>query len=178
MTDDIFQYIFLTENEYTLIPNSQTLVLNSPVNKMAALIQVMACHLLGAKPLPEPVLTMPLPTSKLFCVEEFVFSLSYPFWDKVGRAKTIENFFLVMILVERIKSGDSFATDRFGRNLWCLTGYLKYASLWLLLAGGAYELLDACVRRHCSCGWGSWRTSPVPAHPSPDGGWRPVGYAC
>ena len=72
--DNIFQYIFLTENEYTLIPNSLTLVLNSPINKMAAWIQVMACCLLGAKLLPEPVLTMPLHTSKLLSVEEFIYS--------------------------------------------------------------------------------------------------------
>ena len=40
------------DNSYVLIEISQ----NGPVNNKSALVQVMACHLFGAKPLPEPPL--------------------------------------------------------------------------------------------------------------------------
>ena len=57
LADDIFNCIFLNENDR--IPNQISLkyVTGSPIDNKPALVQVMACRLFGAKPLPEPMMT-------------------------------------------------------------------------------------------------------------------------
>ena len=49
--------IFLTENGKILIQFSLKFVPKSPIGNKSTLVQVMACRLFGAKPLPEPMLT-------------------------------------------------------------------------------------------------------------------------
>ena len=56
-TDDIFTCIFLNENVTISIKFLLKFVLKGPINNKSALVQVMARHLFGAKPLPEPMLT-------------------------------------------------------------------------------------------------------------------------
>ena len=55
--DDIYQRIFLNENVRLSIQLSLKFLPKGPINNKSALVQVMACHLFGAKPLPEPMLS-------------------------------------------------------------------------------------------------------------------------
>ena len=52
-----FKCIFLNENDKILIRISLKFVSKSPIDNKAALIQVMAWHRAGDKPLSEPMLT-------------------------------------------------------------------------------------------------------------------------
>ena len=54
--DDIFKYIFMNEKFCVLIQISLKFVPKGGIDNKAALVQVMACRLFGAKPLPEPML--------------------------------------------------------------------------------------------------------------------------
>ena len=54
--NNIFKRIFLNENVGTLIQLSLKVFANGPIDSKSALVQVMACRLFGAKPLPEPML--------------------------------------------------------------------------------------------------------------------------
>ena len=57
LSDDIFRCIFLNGNDRIHIKISLKFVLKDPVNNISALVQIMAWHLLGDKPLSEPMLT-------------------------------------------------------------------------------------------------------------------------
>ena len=57
LADDIFNCIFLNENDRILIQISLKYVPRSPIDHNPALVQVMAWHLTGDKPLPEPMMT-------------------------------------------------------------------------------------------------------------------------
>ena len=57
MTDDNFKCIFLYENDRIPIGISLTFVSRSAIDNKPALVQVMAWHRTGHKPLPEPMLT-------------------------------------------------------------------------------------------------------------------------
>ena len=57
----IFQWIFLNENESISINISLKFVPNGPINNIPALVQVMAWHRSGDKPLSEPMMAS-LPT--------------------------------------------------------------------------------------------------------------------
>ena len=52
----IFESIFLNENNKILIKISLKLVPRSPIDNNPALVQVMAWHQIGAKPLSEPMM--------------------------------------------------------------------------------------------------------------------------
>ena len=52
-TDDIFKCIFLNKNVWILIKISLKFVPKGRINNIPALVQIMACHLTGAKPLSE-----------------------------------------------------------------------------------------------------------------------------
>ena len=54
--DDIFQYSFLNENVWISIKISLKFVPKGPINNIPALVQIMAWHLSGAKPLSEPMM--------------------------------------------------------------------------------------------------------------------------
>ena len=54
--DDIFKCIFFNENVKITIKFSLKVVPKGPIDDKSALVQVMACRLFGAKPLPEPML--------------------------------------------------------------------------------------------------------------------------
>ena len=56
LADDIFKCIFLNENDSISIKNSLKFVPRSPINNNSALVQVMAWHRIGDKPLPEPMM--------------------------------------------------------------------------------------------------------------------------
>ena len=71
--DDIFKCIFLNENEWISIKISLKFVPKGPINKIPALVQIMAWHRPGDKPLSEPML-ISLPTH--ICVTR-------PQWVKV-----------------------------------------------------------------------------------------------
>ena len=53
---NIFKCIFLNENNTIQIQISLKFVPRSPINNKAVLVQVMAWHWTGDKPLPEPML--------------------------------------------------------------------------------------------------------------------------
>ena len=53
---DIFECIFLNENELIWIKISFSFVPNSPLNNIPLLVQIMACRRPGDKPLSEPVM--------------------------------------------------------------------------------------------------------------------------
>ena len=55
--DDIFKRIFLDGNNRIAIKFSLKFVPKRPIRNKSALVQVMACRLFGAKPLPKPMLT-------------------------------------------------------------------------------------------------------------------------
>ena len=55
--DDTFKCIFVNQNSCNLIQISLTFVLNGPIDDKPALVQVMAWHRTGDKPLHEPMLT-------------------------------------------------------------------------------------------------------------------------
>ena len=57
LADDISKCIFLNENDKIPIQISLKLVPRSPIDNKPALVQVMAWHLTGDKPLPEPMMT-------------------------------------------------------------------------------------------------------------------------
>ena len=59
--DDIFQYIFLNENEWISIKISLKFVPKGPINNIPASDQIMAWRRLGDKPLSEPMVVR-LPT--------------------------------------------------------------------------------------------------------------------
>ena len=54
--DDIFKCIFLNENVWISIEISLKFVPRGPINNIPALVQIMACHLVSAKPLSEPMM--------------------------------------------------------------------------------------------------------------------------
>ena len=56
LADNIFKRIFLNEKTQILIQISLKFVLKGPINKITALVQIMAWHWPGDKPLPEPML--------------------------------------------------------------------------------------------------------------------------
>ena len=55
-TDDIFKRIFLNENVWILIKISLKFVSEGPINKISALVQIMAWCRPGDKPLSEPMM--------------------------------------------------------------------------------------------------------------------------
>ena len=57
LVDDIFNCIFLNENDRIQIQISLKYVPRSPIHNKPALVQVMAWHQIGDKPLSEPMLT-------------------------------------------------------------------------------------------------------------------------
>ena len=57
LADDIFKCMFLNENDRISIQISLKFVPRNPIDKKAALVQVMAWRRTGDKPLPESVLT-------------------------------------------------------------------------------------------------------------------------
>ena len=57
LADNIFKCIFLNENDRIVISISLKFVPRSPIDNKAALVQVMAWHWTGDKPLSEPMLT-------------------------------------------------------------------------------------------------------------------------
>ena len=57
LAEDIFNCIFLNENERILIQISLKYVLRSPIDNKPALVQVMTWCQTGSKPLSEPILT-------------------------------------------------------------------------------------------------------------------------
>ena len=59
--DDIFKCIFLNENVWILIKNSLKFVPKGPINNIPALVQIMAWHRRGDKPLYEQMMVR-LPT--------------------------------------------------------------------------------------------------------------------
>ena len=59
--DDIFKLIFLNENVWIFIKISLKFVPNGPIDNIPALVQIMAWHRPGDKPLSEPMMVR-LPT--------------------------------------------------------------------------------------------------------------------
>ena len=57
LADDIFKCNFLNENDRIMIQISVKFVPRSPIDNKPALVQVMAWHQTGDKPLPEPMMT-------------------------------------------------------------------------------------------------------------------------
>ena len=57
LADDIFNHIFLNENERILIHISLKYVPRGLIDNKPALVQVMAWHQSGDKPLPGPMIT-------------------------------------------------------------------------------------------------------------------------
>ena len=56
LADNIFKCIFLNENDSIPIQISPKFVPKSPIDNKPALVQVMAWHRTGDKPLPEPMM--------------------------------------------------------------------------------------------------------------------------
>ena len=54
--DHIFKPIFLNENVWIVIKISMKFVPKDPINNIPALVQIMAWHLIGNKPLSEPMM--------------------------------------------------------------------------------------------------------------------------
>ena len=72
--DDIFNCIFLNENIWISIKISLKFVLKSPINNIPTLIQIMARHLPGDKPLSESMIVRLL----TYCI-----CVTLPQWGKI-----------------------------------------------------------------------------------------------
>ena len=57
LSHNIFKLIFLNENDRIPIQILLKFVARSPIDNEPALVQIMACRLFGAKPLPEAMLS-------------------------------------------------------------------------------------------------------------------------
>ena len=57
LADDIFNCIFLNENDRSSIETSLKYIPRSPIDNKPALVQVMAWRRTGDKPLPGPTMT-------------------------------------------------------------------------------------------------------------------------
>ena len=57
LEDDIFNCIFVDENDRILIQISLKYIPRSPIDNEPALVQVMAWHQIGDKPLSDPMRT-------------------------------------------------------------------------------------------------------------------------
>ena len=57
LADGIFKYIFMNEKFWILIQLSLKFAPKGPIDNKAVLVQVMAWHQAGNKPLPEPMWT-------------------------------------------------------------------------------------------------------------------------
>ena len=57
LSDDNFKCIFVNEKDRMAIPMSLKFIPRNRIDNKPALVQVMAWHRIGVKPLPEPVLT-------------------------------------------------------------------------------------------------------------------------
>ena len=57
LADDILKLIFFNENDSIAIQISLKFVPRSPIDNNPALVQVVAWHWTGDKPLPEPMMT-------------------------------------------------------------------------------------------------------------------------
>ena len=57
-TDDDLRYNFVDEKFCILTKISQKFVPKCPIDNSPALVQIMACHRIGDKPLSEPMLTL------------------------------------------------------------------------------------------------------------------------
>ena len=57
LADDIFKCISLNENDIIQFRILVKFIPRSPINNKAALVQVMAWHRIGEKPLPELMMT-------------------------------------------------------------------------------------------------------------------------
>ena len=55
--DNIFNCIFLNENDRILIQISLKYISRSPIDNKATLVQLVAWRRIGAKPLPRPMMT-------------------------------------------------------------------------------------------------------------------------
>ena len=62
--DDILKCIFLNENDWILITNSLKFIHKGPINNKPALVQVMAWHPTGVKPLSKPMMAMFIDSSQ------------------------------------------------------------------------------------------------------------------
>ena len=90
-TDDIYRWICFTENIFILIKISLKFVPKGPVDNNPALVQIMACHQIGDKPLSESMLTHftsgstrerwvnDLPSNTMFCCLPSIFVLIMAF---------------------------------------------------------------------------------------------------
>ena len=56
--DDIFKCIILNENVWILVRILLRFVPKDPINNISELIQIMACHRPGDKPLSEPIMVL------------------------------------------------------------------------------------------------------------------------
>ena len=65
LADDIFNCIFLNKNDRIPIQISLKYVSRSPINNKSALVEAMAWHRTGNKPLPEPMMTQFIDTYML-----------------------------------------------------------------------------------------------------------------
>ena len=94
-TDAIFKCIFLNENVWIPIKLSWKFVPKCPINNIPALIQIMAWHSPGSKPLSEPIVVS-LPMH--MCI-------TLPQWVKIDvRAYQYHNS--LMIPINSLQSGD------------------------------------------------------------------------
>ena len=57
LADDIFKCIFFNENDGVSIQIALKFVPRNPIGNTPALVQVIAWHWTGDKPLPEPMMT-------------------------------------------------------------------------------------------------------------------------
>ena len=123
--DDIFKWIFLNENVWIPIKFSLKFVPQGPINNIPALVQIMAWHRPGDKPLSGPMMVR-LPTH--ICVTR-------PQWVKMKKALFHIKTVFPGVEIHIIKSIQSFLglTFVYIRNPlmaeWHL--YKEKATLWL-----------------------------------------------
>ena len=86
LSDDTFKRIFLNENVIILIKISLKFVPYGPINNIPSLVQIMAWHLSGNKPLSEPIMGS-LPTHicvpRAQCVNSILFGVQYILCKKI-----------------------------------------------------------------------------------------------
>ena len=124
--DDIFKYIFLNENMYILIKIPLKFVLKGPINNIPALVQIMAWHRPGDKPLSESMMVQ---------FTDAYASMSYiDIWSGVNTPKTAADRQIFWILVlPNIKHTLETKVQSVNSDLFSIRGVATRAS-------GAQEL--------------------------------------
>ena len=151
LADDTFKHIFLNENIRISIKISLKFVPQGPINNSPAMVQIMAWHRPGDKPLSEPMMVR-LPMH--ICVVR-------PQWVK-------SHYMYISIMLY-----SHYMIQCWPRSIWCHTVSFGHNELILTFSNGLIRFQQALSRNECNSlqpsdtirSRGSWSTLPDSTKP-------------